>query len=908
MLPFALVPVLFFLLYILPGAALLSSFGARWRQFETLSLAILLSLIFAPFTLIILSWAAPGSDRFQLIGYICFWAITAAVLRLLQGRTSRWLPEFHSLPRADFSAWLMSGILAAIVVLVRLRIFQGIYSTIGDDPHHLARVTSIATTGLPSFLSRQPLYSFVFYDLDFVAPALLARYTGGEIGISLAWVIHAGVHAFAISIFLTRLLYMYAATWKARIFGLFSLHLATGFDLFFLPWMGETPHLDNWPRAIGLFTHPFFLIAMPISTYLWVPQHLLGLAVAGLICFITLSEPFSNGQPPKFGSSAFWNEGLLRAIAVAVLLAALLRTSTFVFLGVLPGLTLWHLREFLVSRERKRDFCNHSVTAIVTLILSISFLVDISQKPVSVDLGLRYFAFLGDSGLAWLSPVLAVPVALVLEIGILIPLLFYLLKQSHLHSRKVQFWLCMSAGLLLPFVTVSPWDIGMRGILPAFLATTILATFVINLWDSQKRNFLTALVALQVLLSTVTAGSEVYFRYAQDAQAIPSTTRWIAENTPLNSLVFYEQDSEKDDFREVNYGERMSYIRSPRHADVEYTTVPFKGWSCLPEVNLYEAHSLCSIERLIPDTQSVFVRYNSPEPRLPPAFVLAYRSDSKSVYSLSCQDVEEPQFSSPPTLYTHPFQQFHTLLAEVPKGHSVAASTNRLALWLQSETDLERLFEVSPGRRNSPISPQQHISQQLALIEEGVRPIWFLLDGYSDLDSNIELHVWNEMLYTHLMQNYFVTQPVAGGSEWLPCLQRLVLALPSSDVALEVVLSDLTFDEAVTISKLSMAPGPHSPGDVVPIQLDYRRTNNARLKFFVHFLDETGTLHAQIDPFATDDGTGQPQLTRVGLYLPLNLPIGEYQLRIGLYRADDGRRLARPSGQDNILIPLTLTR
>ena len=61
---------------------------------------------------------------------------------------------------------------------------------------HLTKLTSIAATGLPSLYARQPLYPFIYYDLDYIAPALWVRYTGGGVGIALAWVVHIGIQTF----------------------------------------------------------------------------------------------------------------------------------------------------------------------------------------------------------------------------------------------------------------------------------------------------------------------------------------------------------------------------------------------------------------------------------------------------------------------------------------------------------------------------------------------------------------------------------------------------------------------------------------------------------------------------------------------------------------------------------------
>ena len=143
-------------------------------------------------------------------------------------------------------------------------------------------------------------------------------------------------------------------------------------------------------------------------------------------------------------------------------------------------------------------------------------------------------------------------------------------------------------------------------------------------------------------------------------------------------------------------------------------------------------------------------------------------------------------------------------------------------------------------------------------------------------------------------------------TQWLACKQLVVLALPSPD-GLHVVGTDISFDGALEVSELRTSGRPHRAGEIVPIELTWRRLKDVQLKYFVHLVDEQGVLRAQIDLPAADDGTDQLQLTRMGLYLPPELPAGAYQIRLGVYRPEDGQRLTLPNGDDSAHIPLTVT-
>ena len=922
MLALGSVPILFFLFYFLPGAVLISnSSGAKEKRVENFALAVLLSLVFAPLTFALLSRAVPGDDRLLLAGYVMFWALALVGVRLFRRPVLALLPDFGALPKADKTAWLFSVLLTAIVVSERIGIFQGNAPIVGDDVFHLTKLTSIAATGLPSLYARQPLYPFIYYDLDYIAPALWVRYTGGAVGIALAWVVHIGIQTFVGSLFLTRLLYMYTATRLTRLFGLIALHITTGFDIFVALWL-EQSNMEHWPVVLKLFDGNVEIL-MPISHYLWMPQHFLGVAVVGLISYITIARPYSAARPLlQDEGSGLRQNGFPQAVAVALLLVALFRTSAFVFIGAVPGLALWHLYELLTGKERIRQLAYLATTALVALAFTFPYLIDVLSKRSLLEFGLRSFEFLDIPGIPWLRYPITGFVFLLLEIGILLPLLLWLLLRPRLYTRPLRFWLCATVGLLIPFIVRTPRynDIVMGGVMPAQLAAAMTGCFVLTQWAHQKRRYVTVLVALQCVLSVVTVGAELYYRFSEDTGTIPATSRWIARNTPPTALVFYEQDPATHEpwehTLEINYGQRLSYVPKPTYFDYIFTPVPSNAWLCLPDVNLYDANSLCSIEAHIPGTQPVFIKYLSSAPSLDGVFTPVHESANGSIFSLSCPNRATPEYPNPPTVVDDFYQELRALLAEIPADHAIAASTQGSAGWLRREESGHRLFRVAPEDEGGAVNTlsqtgfwltvmpepegallakQLDLDYQLPPIDASTSPVWFLLD-YFYIDS------WNDMLYSHIQSSYFVAH-----TQWLACKQRVVLALPSADL-MRVVHTDIGFDGALEISEWRTSGQPHRAGEIIPIELTWRKLRSEQLKFFVHLVDEQGVLRGQIDLAAADDGTDQLQLTRMGLYLPPELPAGAYQIRLGVYRPEDGQRLMLPNGDDSASIPVTVTQ
>lgn len=105
-------------------------------------------------------------------------------------------------------------------------------------------------------------------------------------------------------------------------------------------------------------------------------------------------------------------------------------------------------------------------------------------------------------------------------------------------------------------------------------------------------------------------------------------------------------------------------------------------------------------------------------------------------------------------------------------------------------------------------------------------------------------------------------------------------------------------------------------GEVVPLALVWTAQTplEARYKVFVHLLDPRGFVVAQRDtePLGGSRPTttwepGETITETVGLYVPPGAPPLEYQIEVGWYGLNDGKRLATADGADHYrLAPLTV--
>lgn len=620
------------LFYILPGTLVLGRlFGYKEKGFENGALAVLLSLVSSPLILTQLSRIFPSNDIGLLGCFLALCAIAFAGTKVFGRSVLARLPDFGALPRADMAAWLFSALVTAAVLTVRIGVFRGNESLITDDHFHFTKLTSIAATGLPSLYARQPLFVFSYYDLDYIVPGLLVRYSGGAVGIAQAWVIHIGIQTFAISLFLSRLLYIYIEASLARLFGLLALHVGTGLDLFFLPQIEGQTQLDSWPIDLKWFDG-FVQIQMPFGAYLWTPQHVLGVAIVGLIGYLTVVRPL---------------QGAPYVIAFGFLMASLYKTSTFVFAGVLPGLAIWHIYSLLTGRKRGQQVLCLVAAALFAGALVFPTLIEHFDKRSILQFGLRPVVFLE---IPWLKYPLSVFLYLALEMGILLPLLLGAWIRPSALSRPLRFWIFLSVGLLIPFFARSPLynDVAMRGVMPAQMAAVVAGTPVLFILERHRRGLVFSLVVFQLVISSLSGVADFYYRFTRELAVVPQTSRWIARNVPPKALVFFEQDSAPDSGRarltEVTHSQRMAYSRDPTLHDFLYSAAPPSAWRCLPDVNLLDADSVCEIAAKIHGDRPVFVKYLDTKLGLvDPRFLPEYQTEEGSVFSLSCPSRENAE-------------------------------------------------------------------------------------------------------------------------------------------------------------------------------------------------------------------------------------------------------------------------
>jgi hypothetical protein len=140
---------------------------------------------------------------------------------------------------------------------------------------------------------------------------------------------------------------------------------------------------------------------------------------------------------------------------------------------------------------------------------------------------------------------------------------------------------------------------------------------------------------------------------------------------------------------------------------------------------------------------------------------------------------------------------------------------------------------------------------------------------------------------------------------WFGLLHRLALVSGPDDSAYTAV--GAAFEGPINLQSVAVVDGEAPPGGLIRLALAWESPVEILDSFhvFVHLVDEEGNLWAQHDGVpaagllpATGWTPGAVTVDRRAISLPLDLPAGRYDLRVGLYNPASGLRLAVLSGEE----------
>ena len=395
------------LIILLPGAQLLRWLGfyeARW-DFKALTLSVVLGLVTSP---LLTYWVALllGFNRWLLLLVFSIYSLALAAWVSRSDAAEPAVPnevnEATGPDQPDDSSprlWLIAGLLIVFTALgvflayFELETAQGYYPVQMEDwQKHAGVAFALRETGVPPtspfFYGMFPDDQLVYYYMLHLNGATLDLLQGGGRYLHEAFVLVIVLASLSFSSMFFLLAQALFGSLKATTWSLAFATVIGGLDV--IPIIQRTiqkyrehfpdgplpagvflprEHIDNWVSALSLRLNTFF------GYHVWVPQHLTGLTILGLGCYLYLKVK----DRRKF------------LIIMPVLLFALLGHSTWIAVLVLGSLFLFALLQIAVAYRAhgwvaaRTLFLGYVIVAVGFAIVAAPFILSLSgpQAPRS---------------------------------------------------------------------------------------------------------------------------------------------------------------------------------------------------------------------------------------------------------------------------------------------------------------------------------------------------------------------------------------------------------------------------------------------------------------------------------------------------------------------------------------------
>ncbi|MEK6573449.1 MAG: glycosyltransferase family 39 protein [Chloroflexota bacterium] len=214
-------------------------------------------------------------------------------------------------------------------------------------------------------------------------------------------------------------------------------------------------------------------------------------------------------------------------------------------------------------------------------------------------------------------------------------------------------------------------------------------------------------------------------------------------------------------------------------------------------------------------------------------------------------------------------------------------------------TDTSNVFPVA---RTRPLDVPAQIAELESIAATHDR-LFVVYWGDAQSDPGRVIESW---LNEHTFKAY---------DQWYGDVRLAAYAGPRAATTLQT-RTDVTFINGIVLDGYSLNATAFSRGDILQLTLFWHAglPTTIRYKVFVHIIGDPS-----LPPVAQHDGepggglvlttTWQPGQTVAdnhGVFIPLDLPSGEYSLAVGLYGVDDVTRVTHPGGDSLFLSTITV--
>jgi hypothetical protein len=443
------------------GYLLLRLLGIR----ANLPVSILLGLVVLPFYLNLLGSFAPLILPIRLILLLILNGLLFALLKRKKMNhldAEKKHEDFQSLKVC--SILLLIAFAALLITLFPLLLHEvpieerWYYIMAGDWIKHIGIGNGmIADDRLPPanpFLSTEP--SLRYYYFAYILPGTVTNLSDGAITVTSGLVGLAVLIAFTFPYLIFDYGRVVGLSMRAALFATGLIVLVSGLDFFYV--LEEHTRNGLWVEHIDFWAnHDLRRINSISNMMIWTPQHVLGLV--GFVFVLW----FLHG---------LWTEQDIRyASLIAVVIAALAGTSSFVWFGMLVGMAgfigIEGLR-WLYKRENLRPLVMLIGAVILSLILSLPYLQVVGGREESafaIEIsptvsGIKYGGIFSDLfGASTLTYILDFPFQMLVEFGLVLLIGLaglWLIRRQWTTRIEVRLWMVLLIIFFLIVLVVRP--------------------------------------------------------------------------------------------------------------------------------------------------------------------------------------------------------------------------------------------------------------------------------------------------------------------------------------------------------------------------------------------------------------------------------------------------------------------
>ena len=628
-----------FFVFLLPGISLSRLFKGEARN--NFFFWLLFSFLIVPFLYTFLAYINFLNIQSWVLLNLIFLLFILVVTKLFPNFRFDFtgiLPKQETSRLGEFLLFIISIVFLVMLTLPRGGLLQGRYP-IGDDRHQIGKIVSVAASpDLPLFY-RFPITKLTIYYFENIPSGLLVKFSENKITANQAWFFFTLVQNVLMLWLINLLGKIFFTKTLSRAVVLLFLTFVGGLEFYLAGWRGLLPSLDHlewWTDWWGKIFFIHMQISNSFTLFFWVPQHLFAGLLSIPLYLVLISKQ---------------RDSLIGKIIIALVLAAALGYSAFVFASIIVSYLLYYLVRLVLKRENLVAFLKNQIfVGALGILLSFEMLnvIIFSEKQSYFSLQSNVFWFLQNNVLPFklVNFILTVPYFLIVELGMGALVIFgaaWLFFKNKVWRENIFFWylLLFIPGIAMFFIRAADDNnISMRSFITAQVSVALLAGFFIEkLWDKfTEKKFLFSFALLTLLL--ISLPSTLFeFQARFKGQFIttyglvaPIFTR-IDKELPLNSIVFGGGGFEKGDHDSITALSHRFTFKPISHfnvTDLEYAARsklnPFnKGYGTpveieelilqKPEISKNYELYLLSVEKFplkIVDQESLFKLYRLP--------------------------------------------------------------------------------------------------------------------------------------------------------------------------------------------------------------------------------------------------------------------------------------------------------